>query len=233
MKCKRMLRGHSGSGEVRGGKTRHGPGGKDALSLAIACLMLLGLCGCQESGQAEAVLTDLTVEYEDPEFRSIVFDNAVEMMAQRNGLDSKIGTQKLEILQDAVQILETGEAEVEESGGSVAYYEMVTPFTVPEVEGFQGRISMVVAVADGEASESHGSRYIKLAEAPAVEAVIQPEDGPAWDFIAASAVVEADGSAATVLATGYFKMPRTDGMTKDSDTLSLEFTFSADMIEGL
>lgn len=167
MKCKRMLRGHSGSGEVRGGKTRHGPGGKGALSLAIACLMLLGLCGCQESGQAEAVLTDLTVEYEDPEFRSIVFDNAVEMMAQRNGLDSKIGTQKLEILQDAVQILETGEAEVEESGGSVAYYEMVTPFTVPEVEGFQGRISMVVAVADGEASESHGSRYIKLAEAPA------------------------------------------------------------------
>lgn len=46
MKCKRMLRGHSGSGEVRGGKTRRGPGSKGALSLAIACLMLLGLCGC-------------------------------------------------------------------------------------------------------------------------------------------------------------------------------------------
>ena len=66
MKCKRMLRGHSGSGEVRGGKTRHGPGGKGALSLAIACLMLLGLCGCQRGGQDDIDLTNLTLEFGQP-----------------------------------------------------------------------------------------------------------------------------------------------------------------------
>lgn len=232
MKCKRMLRGHSGSGEVRGGKTRHGPGGKGALSLAIACLMLLGLCGCQESGQAEAVLTDLTVEYEDPEFRSIVFDNAVEMMAQRNGLDSKIGTQKLEVLQDAVQTLEGCAAEAAEAGGQVIYYQMTTPFFVPEIEDFQGAAHMLVVVADGAETASHESRYIRLVEAPSAENAVGPE-GVNWIFQDSSADVNMDGSSASFHVVGYFEVSGSDGEYRDSDTLSLEFTFSADMIEGL
>ena len=232
MKCKRMLRGHSGSGEVRGGKTRRGPGSKGALSLAIACLMLLGLCGCQESGQAEAVLTDLTVEYEDPEFRSIVFDNAVEMMAQRNGLDSKIGTQKLEVLQDAVQTLEGCAAEAAEAGGQVIYYQMTTPFFVPEIEDFQGAAHMLVVVADGAETASHESRYIRLVEAPSAENAVGPE-GVNWIFQDSSADVNMDGSSASFHVVGYFEVSGSDGEYRDSDTLSLEFTFSADMIEGL
>ena len=122
MKCKRMLRGHSGSGEVRGGKTRRGPGSKGALSLAIACLMLLGLCGCQGGGQEDIDLTNLTVEFGQPSFSEINLDLAAEMMAEQNGMNAKIGTQKLEVLQDAVQTLENCAAEAAEAGGHVTYY---------------------------------------------------------------------------------------------------------------
>ena len=218
MKCKRMLRGHSGSGEVRGGKTRRGPGRKGALSLAIACLMLLGLCGCQGGGQGEIDLTNLTVEFGQPSFSEINLDLAVEMMAEQNGMNAKIGTQKLEVLQDAVQTLENCAAEAAEAGGHVTYYQMTTPFFVPEIEDFQGAAHMLVVVADGEA--------------PSAENAVGPE-GVNWIFQDSSADVNMDGSSASFHVVGYFEVSGSDGEYRDSDTLSLEFTFSADMIEGL
>lgn len=232
MKCKRMLRGHSGSGEVRGGKTRRGPGSKGALSLAIACLMLLGLCGCQGGGQEDIDLTNLTVEFGQPSFSEINLDLAAEMMAEQNGMNAKIGTQKLEVLQDAVQTLENCAAEAAEAGGHVTYYQMTTPFFVPEIEDFQGAAHMLVVVADGAETASHESRYIRLVEAPSAENAVGPE-GVNWIFQDSSADVNMDGSSASFHVVGYFEVSGSDGEYRDSDTLSLEFTFSADMIEGL
>lgn len=70
-------------------------------------------------------------------------------MAEQNGMNAKIGTQKLEVLQDAVQTLENCAAEAAEAGGHVTYYQMTTPFFVPEIEDFQGAARMLVVVADG------------------------------------------------------------------------------------
>ena len=129
-------------------------------------------------------------------------------------------------------VKENVEAEAAEAGGQVIYYQMTTPFFVPEIEDFQGAAHMLVVVADGAETASHESRYIRLVEAPSAENAVGPE-GVNWIFQDSSADVNMDGSSASFHVVGYFEVSGSDGEYRDSDTLSLEFTFFADMIEGL
>lgn len=197
-----------------------------AFPLVCAGLLLLGLGGCQE--KQPVIPETLSVKYGDASAQTIDYDRAVELLAQQNGMDDKIGTQKLAVLQSAVQELERLEEATAQAGGEVSYCRFSQPVSIPEV-GMTGAVTALVAVADGVESAAYDSHHILLVGDPVGSM------GAAdfrWVHTAGSAELNGSRASARLFAEGYVEAvsAATNETPWSSGAIQIELELTADMV---
>lgn len=202
---------------------------KSVISLACAGILLLGLVGCQDKHpKAMTIPETLTIKYGEPEFKSIIYDEAVERLAEQNGMSKRLGTQKLAVLQSAVQELERLEAEAIEAGGRISYYLLSQPVSIPEA-GMSGAAVALVVAADGVESEVYDSRQLLLVGAPVCS---MGAENFQWVHMAGSAELAYNRVSVQLSADGYAEALSAEPNQSpwSSETLHLNFEITADMI---